>query len=150
MATGTGVDGMQRRVVITGMGVITPLGNSVDALYRAQLAGQSGVGPIEHFNASRFPTKFAAQVRNFDLSDHVREPGRWKAAGANSRFAAAAAHQTLEDAGLLHDGKVDRNRFGIYVGAGEGIHDFHNFFSLVARNYDSERRKVNTAGFAAG
>ncbi|HMF15410.1 MAG TPA: beta-ketoacyl-[acyl-carrier-protein] synthase family protein [Gemmataceae bacterium] len=141
---------MRKRVVITGMGAITPLGNSVDALYRAQLAGKSGVGPIEHFNASQFPTKFAAQVRNFNLADHVREPGRWKAAGANSRFAAAAAHHTLEDAGLLHDAKVDRNRFGVYIGAGEGIHDFHNFFSLVARNYDPQRRRVNTAGFAAG
>jgi 3-oxoacyl-[acyl-carrier-protein] synthase II len=136
--------------VITGMGVITPLGNTVDALYQAQLAGRSGVGPIVHFNASRFPTTFAAQVKNFNLAEHVPDPERWKAAGANSRFAAAAARLTLADAGLLDDARVDRDRFGIYVGAGEGIHDFHNFFTLVARNYERERRKVNTAGFGAG
>ena len=141
---------MQRRVVITGMGVITPLGKSVDELYEAQLAGRSGVGTIEHFNASQFPTKFAAQVKNFNLADHVSEPQRWKAAGSNSRFAAAAAQQALSDSGLLGGTAVDRHRFGVYVGAGEGIHDFHNFFTLVASNYDRNRRRVNTAGFAAG
>src|SRR5262245_42998563 len=141
---------MQRRVVITGMGAITPLGKSVDALFESQLAGRSGVGLIEHFNASRFPTTFAAQVKQFNLADHVPNPERWKAAGANSKFAAAAAQQTLADAGLLEDAWVDRSRFGVYIGAGEGIHDFHNFFSLVAQNYDSQRRRVNTAGFGAG
>jgi len=141
---------MKRRVVITGMGVITPLGKTVDELYESQLAGHSGIGPIRHFDASQFPTKFAAQVKDFKLADHVPNPERWRAAGANSRFAAAAACQTLGDAGLLGDTRANRDRFGIYVGAGEGIHDFHNFFSLVARNFDPDRRKVNTAGFAAG
>jgi 3-oxoacyl-[acyl-carrier-protein] synthase II len=132
------------------MGVITPLGNTVADLYEAQLAGRSGVSPIVHFNASRFPTTFAAQVKDFNLAEHVPDPGRWKAAGANSRFAAACARQTLADAGLLDDARVDRDRFGVYAGAGEGIHDFHNFFTLVARNYERERRRVNTAGFGAG
>ena len=53
----------RRRVVITGMGAITPLGHSVREMFDAQLAGQSGVGPIASFNASRFPTQFAAQVK---------------------------------------------------------------------------------------
>jgi 3-oxoacyl-[acyl-carrier-protein] synthase II len=131
------------------MGAITPLGDTVDALYQAQLAGKSGVGPIVHFNASTFPTKFAAQVKNFDLSRYVRGAERWKAAGANSRFAAAAAHQSLADAGLLDDTRVDRNRFGVYIGAGEGIHDFHHFFSFIARTYEPQQRRVNTAGFTS-
>src|SRR5438309_5099600 len=141
---------MQRRVVITGMGVISPLGKTVDELFESQLAGKSGVGPIAHFNARTFPTTFAAQVKDFNLADHVPDASRWKAAGANSKFAAAAAQQTLADAGLVHDAKVDRARFGVYVGAGEGIHDFHNFFTLVAQNYDPQQRRVNTAGFGAG
>src|SRR5947208_2264432 len=58
---------MRRRVVITGMGAITPLGNCVEALYRNQLEGKSGVGPITLFNASRFPTKIAGQVKDFNL-----------------------------------------------------------------------------------
>ena len=58
---------MRRRVVITGMGAITPLGHSVAELYQSQLEGRSGVGPINLFNARRFPTQFAAQVKDFDV-----------------------------------------------------------------------------------
>jgi 3-oxoacyl-[acyl-carrier-protein] synthase II len=141
---------MQRRVVITGMGAITPSGHSVEDLFASQVAGQSGVGPITSFDARWFPTTFAAQVKNFDLAKHVRNPDRWQFAGCNSKFAAAAAQQTLEDAGLLDDAKVDRTRFGVYLGAGEGIHDFHSFVTLIARCYQPDKRSVDTAGFAAG
>ena len=69
---------MRRRVVITGMGAITPLGHSVQDLYRSQLEGRSGVGPITHFNAGGFPTTFAAQVKDFDLerTSTTRNVGR--------------------------------------------------------------------------
>jgi 3-oxoacyl-[acyl-carrier-protein] synthase II len=140
----------RRRVVITGMGAITPLGHSPEAMYRAQLEGRSGVAPTRLFNASRFPTKFAAEVKDFDLADHVRDPERWADSGANSRFAAAAARQALEDAGLLDNSRVDRTRCGIYLGCGEGIQDFHHLISLIALNYSPERRQVDTAGFARG
>ncbi|HXG11774.1 MAG TPA: beta-ketoacyl-[acyl-carrier-protein] synthase family protein [Gemmataceae bacterium] len=141
---------MRRRVVITGMGCITPVGHSVDQLFEAQIAGRSGVGPITLFNASRFPTKFAAQVKDFDLSRYVSDPKRWVHSGANSRFAAAAAQQALADAGLLYDTKVDRTRFGVYLGAGEGIHDFHHFITLIARSYRPDRREVDAAAFTEG
>jgi len=95
---------MRRRVVITGMGAITPLGQTVQEMFQAQLEGRSGVSWTTLFNASRFPTKFAAEVKNFNLADHVRDPGRWVNSGANSRFAAAAAQHALQDAGLLEDG----------------------------------------------
>ena len=104
---------MRRRVVITGMGAVTPLGHGVKETMDGQLAGRSGVGPIRHFNASRFPTHFAAQVPDFDLKKHIPDPGRWTYAGLNSQFAAVAAQQALVDAGLLGDGKVDRTRFGV-------------------------------------
>src|SRR5262245_27631100 len=122
---------MRRRVVITGMGAITPLGHSVDELYRSQLEGQSGVGPISLFNATRFPTQFAAEVKDFDLGRFVADPKRWANSGANSRFAAAAAQQALSDAGLIDDARVDRTRFGVYLGSGEGIQDFHHLISLI-------------------
>jgi 3-oxoacyl-[acyl-carrier-protein] synthase II len=141
---------MRRRVVITGMGAITPLGNSVEELFQAQVEGRSGVGPIAHFNARRFPTKFAAQVKNFNLSDYVREPERWRHSGLNSHFAAAAAQQALSDAGLLDDATVDRTRFGVYLGSGEGIQDFHHLVSLVAQTYRPAERTVDTAAFARG
>jgi 3-oxoacyl-[acyl-carrier-protein] synthase II len=78
---------MRRRVVITGMGVITPLGDTVEGLFRAQIEGQSGVGPITRFDARTFPTTFAAEVRGFDLARYVRQAERWAEAGAASQFA---------------------------------------------------------------
>jgi 3-oxoacyl-[acyl-carrier-protein] synthase II len=139
---------MRRRVVITGMGVITPLGHSVDELFESQVEGRSGVTPISLFNAQTFPTRFAAQVKDFDLSKYVSEPQRWADSGANSRFAAGAAHQALSDAGLLDTGKADRTRFGVYLGSGEGIQDFHHLLSLVGQNYHAESREVDSVGFA--
>ena len=141
---------MRRRVVITGMGAITPLGLSVDALYRQQLEGHSGVGPISHFDASKFPTTFAAEVKDFELARYVPNPERWQYAGLNSKFAVAAAKQALEHGGLLGNGGVDRTRFGVYLGSGEGVQDFHNMVSLIALNYKPEKNEVDTAGFAKG
>src|SRR5438876_11538234 len=92
---------MRRRVVITGMGAVTPLGHSVKELYENQLAGRSGADFIRHFDASAFPTKFAAELKGFDLRAFVKDPRRWKDAGPNAQFAAAAAQQALQDAGLL-------------------------------------------------
>jgi 3-oxoacyl-[acyl-carrier-protein] synthase II len=141
-----------RRVVITGMGAITPLGPSVAATMASQLAGKSGIGPITRFDARTFPTTFAAEVRDFDLADFVPEPGRWRHSGVNSQFAAAAAQQALADAGLLEGGPgvsrgVDRTRFGVYLGSGEGIQDFHGLVSLIAHAYDPDRRQVDFTDF---
>jgi 3-oxoacyl-[acyl-carrier-protein] synthase II len=132
------------------MGAITPLGDTVKELYENQLRGKSGVGPIRLFDASTFPTKFAAQVRNFDLARYVRDASRWAHSGSNSRLAAAAAQRALEDAGLLETRDVDRTRFGVYLGSGEGIQDFHHFITLIGANYDAGKHTVNTTGFMNG
>ena len=115
---------MRRRVVITGMGVIAPLGHSVDQLFRAQIEGRSGVGPITLFNASRFPTHIAAEVKGFDLAAYVQHPERYVHSGANTRFAMAAAQQAVASSGLLDSAKLDRSRLGIYLGTGEGNQPF--------------------------
>jgi len=140
---------MRRRIVITGMGAITPLGQSVDAMFDAQLEGRSGVAPISHFNARRFPTQIAAQASDFDLGRFIADPVRWKYTGLNSQFAAAAGQQALVHAGLLDldAARVDRNRFGVYLGCGEGIQDFHNLMSLIARSYVVEERRVDAPTF---
>ena len=81
------------------MGAVTPLGESVGEVFKAQLEGRSGVSRVEHFNASRFPTTFAAQVKNFDLLKHLGvKEDRWANCGVNTRFALAAAKQALADA----------------------------------------------------
>jgi 3-oxoacyl-[acyl-carrier-protein] synthase II len=119
-------------------------------MFNAQLEGRSGVGLTRLFNASHFPTRFASEVKNFNLADHVKDSGRWANSGGNSRFAAAASRQALEDANLLDNPRVDRTRCGVYLGCGEGIQDFHHLISLIAQNYAAERRQVNTVGFARG
>ena len=141
---------MRRRVVITGMGAISPLGHSVETLYRGQIEGKSGVGPISLFNATRFPTKIAAQIKAFDLKKYIGDSERWADAGCNSRFAAAAAQQALADAGLLeHDG-TGRTRFGVYLGCGEGIQDFHHLISLISQSYSPQNRRIDMGLFAKG
>jgi 3-oxoacyl-[acyl-carrier-protein] synthase II len=141
---------MRRRVVITGMGAVTPLGQSVCEMFEAQIKGKNGVGPITHFNARRFPTTFAAEVKDFHLERFVSSCSRWNNAGLNSRFAAAAAQQALEDAGLLELGRVDRTRFGVYLGSGEGIQDFDNLMHLLSAYYDPATRKLDMVRFSKG
>lgn len=141
---------MRRRVVITGMGAITPLGHTVDELYKSQLEARSGVDTITLFNASRFPTKFASQVKNFDLGKYVDDPRRYASCGANTVFALAAATQALQDAGLYQNDKVDMTRAGVYVGSGEGIQDFYHLITLTAHSYRPERRAIEAPAFTGG
>jgi 3-oxoacyl-[acyl-carrier-protein] synthase II len=131
------------------MGVITPLGHSVDQLYRSQIEGKSGVGLIQLFDASRFPTKFAAQVKNLRLEDHLGED-RWKNSGPNTRFALAAARQAIAEAGLLNNDKVNRTRFGVYLGSGEGVQDFHHLITLIARSASANGGRVDVSDFILG
>lgn len=139
---------MRRRVVITGMGAITPLAHNVADLYKSQIEARNGVGAITAFDGRRFPTPFAAQVKDFNLAKFLPEAKRWEHSGVNCRFALAAAKQALEDANLIDNQKVDRTRVGVYLGSGEGIQDFHNLISLIARHYNREKDAVNNAAFA--
>lgn len=141
---------MRRRVVITGMGAVTPLGHSVETLFQTQIEGKSGVGPIQLFNASRFPTRIAGQVKDYDLSKYVPDPKAWENSGVNSRFAVGAAQQALKDAGLIDDSKADRTRIGVYLGSGEGIQDFHHLVWLIAQHYQPQSRTMDTVAFARG
>jgi 3-oxoacyl-[acyl-carrier-protein] synthase II len=138
---------MRKRVVITGMGVITPLGHSVEELFAAQIKGLSGVATIKNFNARRFPTTFAAEVKDFDLAKFVPDCARWQHCGVNSRFSAAATQQALNDAGILGMKNTDPTRSGVYLGCGEGMQDFDGLVALVAQNYNAEKRLVDHAGF---
>ncbi len=138
---------MRRRVVITGMGAVTPLGFSVKELYENQLEGRSGADYIKHFDATAFPTKFAAELKGFELSTFVKDPSRWKHAGPNAQFAAAAAQQALQDAGLLDNAKVDRTRIGVYLGSGEGIQNFDHMATLISAGFCPEKNAVDSSEF---
>ena len=123
---------MRRRVVVTGIGCVTPVGNDVKSMWESLVAGRSGIGNITHFDASNFPTRFAAEVKNFDFGRYVDNPKRFECAGRNVRFAIAAARQAMQDSHLL-DEEYDPARLGVYLGAGEGAQDFVMFMSMVAQ-----------------
>ena len=138
---------MRRRVVITGMGVITPLGHTVAELFDASVEGRTAVGPIFRFDARTLPTNFASQVSNFDLANHLPDVTRYKHCGLNTQFALAAGRQALADANLLDHAKGDRSRFGIYLGSGEGHEDFPVIVSSIAASY-APPEKVDQGKFA--
>ena len=123
---------MRRRVVVTGMGVITPLGHSPAELFANVVAGKTAVGPIKHFDARTFPTTFASQVSNFDLGTYLPSAEKFANCGVNTRYALAAAKQALQDAGLL-DAPGDRSRFGVYLGSGEGQENFEALTTSTAK-----------------
>lgn len=121
---------MRRRVVVTGMGCVTPIGKTVDTMWKALQEGASGIDFITHFDASNFPTKFAAEVKGFELSQYVDDPSRFQHAGRNILYAIGAAKQAVDQAGV-NDLK-DPTRFGVYLGAGEGQQDFYLFMRMIS------------------
>ncbi|MCE5267595.1 MAG: beta-ketoacyl-ACP synthase II [Planctomycetaceae bacterium] len=125
---------MRRRVVVTGIGCVTPLGTDVETMWRRLLAAESGVGYISLFDASQFPTKIAAEVRGWDVSRVGENPEDWKFQGRHTHFAVGAAKQAMQDAGLdFRSGTAPytSTRFGVYTGAGEGQQDFHRFTGMM-------------------
>lgn len=123
---------MKRRVVVTGLGCVTPVGNDVASMWESLRESRCGVGPITHFDASNFPTRFAAEVKNFDFDQYVDDPEQFEFAGRNIRFAVGAAVQAVRDSGIM-EARLDPARFGVYLGAGEGQQDFMLFMSMVAQ-----------------
>ena len=137
---------MKRRVVVTGMGMVTPLGRDMESSWKTLREGKSGVGHISLFDAHTFPTNIAAEVRGFDLSEYLEGAQTWSEHSRNTQFALAAGRMALDDAGLLDSTKIDRSRFGVYLGSGEGQHDFFRFVDLVHRSTGTDG-KVDTAAF---
>jgi len=117
---------MSHRVVITGMGWITPVGHSIEAAWPRLLAGESGIARTSLFDASTFPTSISAEVKDFRLSDQVRTSEQHQSAGRNTHFALAAAQQAWTNA-ALETARLDLDRVGIYLGSGEGSLDFDAF-----------------------
>lgn len=107
-----------QRVVVTGMGIVSPLGNDTDTFWRQMKEGKSGVTSIDRFDTSRFTTRIAGQVHDFDAEGLF---GRKEARKMDRfvQFGLYAAEQAMNDAGLETE-KVDRERFGVYVGTGIG------------------------------
>ncbi|HRQ73976.1 MAG TPA: beta-ketoacyl-[acyl-carrier-protein] synthase family protein [Phycisphaerales bacterium] len=148
---------MSRRVVITGMGWITPLGCGVESAWRALLEGRSAIGPVTRYDTSTFATNFAAEVKGFRLSDFIPDPARLAAcreAGLHAQYALAAAAMAWEQSGLgTRNGEpryagLNARRVGVYLGAGEGCLDYPNFVATNLASWDGGSRAVDARRWA--
>ena len=115
---------MDKRVVITGMGAITPVGNSVAEFWNNIVNGVCGIGLIQEFPTDDLPAKVAGEVKNFNPADYGIEPAFARKQDKFSVFAVAAANEAIKQSGLVasegEDGNIDPMRFGVYVGSGIG------------------------------
>lgn len=107
-----------KRVVITGMGVISPVGNSLKAFWDGLLAGMCGVGPITRFDTEGFKAKLAAEVKDFNPADFGMDVPTQRRMDKFTQYAVAAAKQAVEESGIV--GTVEPERLGVYVGSGIG------------------------------
>ena len=110
---------MKRRVVVTGMGAITPVGNDVATTWRSLIDGRSGTAPITKFDASAFPVRFAAEVKGFDPLKYM-DRKEAKRADQYTQYAVAGARQAMTDAGLVERNGMDPDRIGVIIGSGIG------------------------------
>ena len=122
---------MRRRVVVTGIGMINPLGHDVQTVWSALKESRSGVGQISVFDPTGYPTTIAAEVKNWDISKAGEDLNVWKHRGRHTRFAIGAAKQAIAQSGILESGLAP-TRLGVYMGAGEGNQDFPNFTNMIA------------------
>lgn len=107
-----------KRVVITGMGVVSPVGNSIEAYWQNLTAGVCGVGPITRFDTSGLKVKVAAEVKDFDPAAFGMDVPTQRRMDRYTQFALAAARQAVEESGIV--GTIAPERLGVYVGSGIG------------------------------
>ena len=108
----------KRRVVVTGLGAITPIGNNVQELWDGLLKGKNGIGLITKFDASNFETRIAAEVKNFDPENYLDKKSI-KRMDPFTQYALVTAEMALGDAKFNFD-KIDKDRFGVIFGSGIG------------------------------
>ena len=122
-----------RRVVVTGLGALTPIGNSVPAYWEGLISGTSGAAPITYFDPTDFKTQFACELKGFNALDHfdrkeARKQDRF------SQYAIVSSDEAIKDAGLTDD-NVDHDRVGVIWGAGiGGLETFQNEMLNFADN----------------
>jgi len=137
-----------KRVVITGMGIVCPLGNDVETLWQAVLAGKSGVAKTTIFDASTFPTTFDAEVKDYDFAKYTKNPQLHEHSNRGSGFVIGAAVQACKQARIDVEtaepaDRIDRSRLGIYLGAGEGSVDNDVFFAAILEGWDADKNQMD-------
>ncbi|MBN1817382.1 MAG: beta-ketoacyl-[acyl-carrier-protein] synthase family protein [Sedimentisphaerales bacterium] len=141
---------MKERVVITGMGIVCPIGHDVQTMWDNLLAGRSGAATTTIFDAGTFPTTFGAEVKNYDLSGFVKNSTLHEHGNRGSKFVLGATVQACRQAGIdvetdpPSDG-IDRERMGIYLGAGEGSVDNDVFFEAIVKGWKAQSNEMDWA-----
>ena len=124
-----------KRVVVTGLGAISPLGNDVATTWDAAVNGKSGAAPITHFDASKFKTQFACEVKGFNAADHF-DRKIVRHLDPSAQYALVAARQAVSDAKLDSE-DIDKNRVGVIIAAGiGGLHTFEEEAGYYAMHED--------------
>src|SRR3954469_13458146 len=144
------------RVVITGIGWVTPMGHSIEGVWKRLLAGESGIARTTLFDASTFPTSISAEVKDYRLADFVKDLSQHQGVGRNTSFAMGACAQAWKDAKLPPLGShrsapssdIDLDRVGIYLGSGEGSLDFDAFTTANLASWKPDNSGVDTARWA--
>lgn len=133
---------MKRRVVITGVGAVSPLGLNVRDNWQNLIAGKSGIGHISLFDASEFPTKIAGEVKNFDFDFWLERDPALIHAGRSTFFALQAADEAFRDS-YLRPFNIQSERFGLYFGAGDSGIDFGPFVETLSSSFGSNGSVVD-------
>lgn len=128
---------MKRRIVITGLGTVNPLGNNVADTWKSVHEGRSGIGPITLFDASEYDVKIAGEVKNFNPSDWI-DPKSARKMARFSQFAVAASRQAVEDSAL--DCAAESERIGIVLGNGVGGYEVME--DSIHRYFDNGPRRI--------
>ena len=144
---------MAERVVITGMGIVCPLGHDVETVWEGMLTGRSGMAKTTIFDASTFPSTFSAEVKGYDFTKYIKNLQLHKHSDRGSGFALGATVQACKEAGIdiETDGPtdgIDRGRLGIYLGAGEGSVDNDVFFGTLVKAWDTNASEMDWGRWA--
>lgn len=132
-----------KRVVVTGLGAITPIGNDVETTWLNAVAGKSGAAPITHFDASKFKTQFACEVKGYNANEHF-DRKKLRQLDLYAQYGIVAARQAVADSGLEEAANLDRNRVGVIVAAGiGGLHTFEEEAGYYAVNGAEQGPKYN-------
>lgn len=144
------------RIVITGIGWITPMGHDIASVWKRLLAGESGIAHTSIFDASTFPTTISAEVKNFRPAEHLPASHIHPSAGRNTQFALAACLQAWEMAGLPSirspqsavRNTLDLDRVGIYLGSGEGSLDFDAYTTAALSAWNADANELDAVKWA--
>ncbi len=131
-----------KRVVVTGLGALSPLGDDVASTWEAAKKGESGAAPITHFDASKFKTQFACEVKGYDPAAHF-DRRQMRQLDLYAMYALTAADEAIADAGLENEG-IDKNRVGVVFAAGiGGLHTFEEEAGYYAVHGAEQGPKYN-------